>query len=200
MGQPQENYCFFLLFLLLISCPSRSFLPSSHSAPNGPSWSSSKGYSLSQPSGLSDYWTWRLWSGERLRTSLWVLKKGAWLHFETFAKTAKHPKLQRWKTTAVRNRTQPWSLCGSWDHFRISIASHHNGTTMHPPEPGAAAPSRAVGEEGYEFRRWVGCCILLVRIRYLLAGSRSSNNTINFQDLKLRDGIDPCMFKTFSSV
>ena len=126
---------------------------------------------------------------------------GCWK--KEFDLTLKHmPKLQNIQSYS-NGKPQLWEtapipvLCSAWDNFRISIASHHNGTTMHPPEPGAAEWS---GGRGRLRVQTVGGMLHPLSLDKVSSGSRSSNNTIHFQDVKLRDGINPCLFKTFSSV
>lgn len=103
----------FFPFLFAFNFLSRH-VPSAKASPH-PEWTlptqgSSRVHSLAWPSGLSDYCTWRLWSRGASPNKLMGVEKRSLIVFETSAKTAKHPKLQRWKTTAMRNCAQPCSL------------------------------------------------------------------------------------------
>lgn len=121
-----------------------------------------------------------------------------------------------------RSLTWLWNICQNCKTSRVTAMENHSCEKPHPSLFSAVLgiisglvslpitmgqpcihlslglQSGVVVEGGYGFRRWVGCCSL--SLDKVSSGSRSSNNTIHFQDVKLRDGINPCLFKTFSLV
>lgn len=95
---------------------------------------------------------------------------GSWLDFGCFAVLANVSKLQRWKTTAVRNHTQPCSL-----QCLVS---------MHPPEPRAA---EWTGGRGRLRVQTLSGMLHSPSLYKVSAGSHSSINSIHFPDVKMRE-------------